>query len=204
MRPVHRPAPTTLALLLCACAHAPATPAHPAAASVPTLPADSAAAYFPLAVGNQWTWLDRSPTTPAGTAPRRTVRILSRDAEGYFVDSDKGALKASGACVQDRLRRLLCAPFTVGRTWASVVSVTSTEHYEIAAVGETTRVPAGTFDACVRVRARNRAGPETESLLEITYAPGVGPVRIETFAVSKGVAAPQVRAELESYRVEGK
>jgi hypothetical protein len=52
------------------------------------------------------------------------------------------------------------------------------------------------------VRAHNRAGPEADHLLEITYAPGVGPVRIETFAVVKGTVTPQVRAELLSYRLK--
>jgi hypothetical protein len=199
MRPVQRTVRLLAALALGGCAGAPAQPARPAA-----LVADDAAAYFPLAVGNQWTWLDRSPSLPRGEERRRTVRILSRDAEGYFRDDDKGALKVVGPCVQDRLRRILCAPFTVGRTWSSVVSVSSTEHYEIAGAGESVRVPAGTFDACVRVRARTRAGPDAETVLEITYAPGVGPVRIETFAVVAGVTSPQVRAALESFRLEGR
>jgi hypothetical protein len=184
-----------LAALLGACSHAPAPAARPAAAQ-------DAAGYFPLAVGNEWTYLDRSPQV-AGDAPRqRTVRILSRNAEGYYLDSEKGELRSVPPCVQDRVRRLLCAPFDVGATWSSVVSVTSTEHYRIAGVGETVATPAGTFAGCVRVRASNRAAEDVENVLEITYAPGVGPVRIETFAVVKGKAVPQVRAELASYRLE--
>ena len=35
-------------------------------------------------------------------------------------------------------------------------------------------------------------------------APGVGPVRIETYAVVDGKVTPQVRALLVSYRIEGK
>jgi hypothetical protein len=85
-----------------------------------------------------------------------------------------------------------------------VVSVSSTERYEIAAVGETVATPAGKFAGCVRVRAHNRAGRGADHVLEITYAPGVGPVRIETFAVVSGAASPQVRAVLERYRVEGR
>jgi hypothetical protein len=201
MRPVPRPVPLLLAALAAAgCAGASAGAGAPPAARAP----DDAAAYFPLAVGNEWRWLDRSPSLPAGEARRRTVRILSRDPEGYYLDSDRGALKVSGPCVQDRLRRILCAPFVPGRAWASVVSVTSTERYEIAGVGERVRVPAGDFDACVRVRARTRAAADAESVLEITYAPGVGPIRIETFAVVGGASSPQVRAELESYRLEGR
>jgi len=182
-----------LAVALAACAHSPAAP--------PVAP-ENPAAYFPLAVGNEWTYLDRSPQLPPGAVKRRTVRILSRDADGYFLDSDRGALRAAHGCLEDRMRRILCAPFDLGRRWSSVVSVTSTEHYEIAAVGETVRVPAGTFDGCVRVRSRNRAGPDAETVLEISYAPGVGPVRIRTDAVVGGTSTPQVRAELESYRLE--
>jgi hypothetical protein len=53
------------------------------------------------------------------------------------------------------------------------------------------------------VRARNRAGADAEVVLETTYAPGVGPVRIETFAEVGGKRIPQVRAELAAYRIEG-
>jgi hypothetical protein len=192
---------TTPVLLLFAlvaggCAHA------PKAASRASAPAD----WFPLAVGNEWVYADRSPQlSPKDQAARqRTVRILSRDADGYYLDNEKGALRADPDCIHDRLRRLLCAPFEPGHAWSSVVSVGSTERYEIVAVGERVQTPAGAFDGCLRVRAHTRAGSEAEAVLEITYAPRVGPVRIETFAVVKNVVTPQVRAELKSYRVEGK
>jgi hypothetical protein len=187
--------PRTIALagLALACAHAPAALPRQA------VPAD----YFPLAVGNEWVFVDESPSLPAASRGKtRTVRIVSRDADGYFVDSERGALRADADCLHDRDRRLLCAPIEAGRTWSSVVSVSSTERYEIAAVGERVETPAGRFDRCVRVRATNRAGPGAQMVLETTYAPGVGPVRIETFAVVGATASPQVRAVLSSYRVE--
>jgi hypothetical protein len=86
----------------------------------------------------------------------------------------------------------------------AVVSVSSTERYEIAAVGERVRTPAGTFDGCIRVRARNRAGPGAEQVLETTYAPGVGVIRIETWVVIGGKSSLQVRAELKSHRLGGR
>jgi len=192
--PMHR---STLALvgLALACAHGPAAPSRQ------VTPAD----YYPLAIGNQWVFVDESPSLPAASRGRtRTVRIVSRDAAGYFVDTERGALRADADCLHDRDRRLLCAPIEVGRTWSSVVSVSSTERYEIAAVGETVVTPAGRFDRCVRVRATNRAGAGAQIVLETTYAPGVGPVRIETFAVVGAAASPQVRAVLASYRLEGR
>jgi len=192
MPPVIAPRQVVLFLALAACARA---PAPPAAAPVAARPAD----YFPLAVGNTWTFLDSSPQQKAPV--RRTVRIVRRDADGYFVDDQRGALRADPDCLHDRARRLLCRPIEPGASWSSVVSVSATERYEIAGVNELVAVPAGTFRGCVRVRSQLHAG-KVEQVAELTYAPGVGPVRLETFAVVNGVAAPQVRGELESYRLQ--
>jgi hypothetical protein len=187
------------ALLLCAalagCAHS-----APEAAARPAPPPDPTS-YFPLAIGNEWTWVDRSPQVGAGAPKQRTVRIVSRDAEGFYLDDARGALKAAHGCIQDRVRRILCMPLEVDRSWTSIVSETSTERYQIAATGLRVVVPAGTFDGCVLVRGRNRAGPDAEVILETTYAPGVGPVRIETFAQLDGRKVPQVTAELASHRI---
>ena len=185
-----------LATAVLACARAPAAPAASAAAS-PGAPAD----YFPLAVGNAWTYLDRS--SPGAAPVQRSVRVVERDREGYFIDDQRGALRADGDCLHDRTRRLLCQPLRRGHSWSSVVSAAAVERYEIAGVGETVVVPAGTFQGCVRVRSQLRSGG-VEQVAELTYAPGVGLVRLETFAVLEGVARPQVRGELESYRVGGK
>ena len=185
-----------LATALFACARAPAAPSA-SGAPAPGAPAD----YFPLAVGNAWTYLDRS--SPGAAPVRRSVRVVERDREGYFVDDQRGALRADGDCLHDRTRRLLCQPLRRGHSWSSVVSAAAVERYEIAGVGETVAVPAGTFQGCVRVRSQLRSGG-VEQVAELTYAPGVGLVRLETFAVVEGVARPQVRGELESYRVGGK
>jgi len=201
MRPTMRNAPLLLALAVATaiagsgCAHAP---------SSPTAAAPGPATYFPLAVGNEWTWEDQSPQLPPERrGALRTVRIVERTADGFFRDTERGELKAGLDCVRDRVRQLLCAPLAAGTTWKSVLSVSSTEKYEIAAVGERVTTPAGTFSGCVRVRAINRAAVGAELVNEITYAPGVGPVRIETFVVKDGAAAPQLRALLRSYRVGG-
>jgi hypothetical protein len=178
---------------LAACAHAPAPP--PAARPVAATPAE----YFPLAVGNTWTFLDRSPQQKEPM--RRTVRIVRRASDGYFVDDQRGELRADADCLHDRARRLLCRPIEPGASWSSVVSVSATERYEIAGVDELVTVPAGTFRGCVRVRSQLRGG-KVEQVAELTYAPGVGPVRLETFAIVNGVVSPQVRGELESYRLQ--
>jgi len=208
MRPSMRPSPPrslapafllapALALLAAGCAHAPAS-----------APGRAAADFFPLAVGNEWSWEDQSPSNAAASRgeprPVRTVRVLERTADGYFRDSQRGELRVAAGCVQDRVRQLLCGPVVAGRSWRSVVSVSSTERYEIAAVDEVVETPAGTFRGCVRVRAVNRAASGTDLVNEISYAPGVGPVRIETFAVVGGQSALQFRALLRGYRVEAR
>lgn len=189
--------PLSLALAASlACAHAPGAPA----AAAPRAPAD----FFPLAVGNTWVYADESPAAAAPERAPRTVRILERTADGYFRDDARGELRVDGGCLHDRVRRLLCGPVAVGTAWSSVVSVSSTERYEIASVDEQVETPAGRFAGCVKVRAHNRAGPDTDHVLEITYAPGVGPVRIETFVVAAGAVSPQVRAVLQSFQLGGK
>ncbi len=185
-------APVLVLLLVAACAGAEA-PRRSAPARPPG-PAD----FFPLAVGNTWTYLDRSPQQSA--ASHHTVRIVRREAGGYFADDQRGALRVEGECLQDRVRRLLCAPLRPGHGWTSIVSPSVTEHYRIVAVEETVTVPAGTFAGCVRVRSQARVGGG-EQIAELTYAPGVGLVRLETFAVREGPPAPQVHGELESYRL---
>jgi hypothetical protein len=172
----------------------------PVARSSAAPPTAGAGDYFPLAVGNEWVWDDVSPQLPpGGRQGARTVRIVGRTADGFFRDSERTELRADGECVRDRMRRLLCGPLAVGTAWKSVVSVSSTERYEIVGVGERVDVPAGRYDGCVRVRAHNRAGASTEHVMEMTYAPGVGPVRLETWALVDGVAAPQIRAVLRQF-----
>src|SRR5512138_3253759 len=157
------------AALSAACAGAPAAPARAAGVA----PGD----YFPLAIGNEWVYRDESPALPPERrGATRTVRILERTPDGYFRDNERGELRADRDCLHDRARRLLCAPMTPGQSWSSVVSVSSTERYEIAAVDEAVATPAGSFARCVKVRAHNRASASTDHVLEITYAPGVGPV----------------------------
>ncbi len=170
----------------------------------PVAPAGGPASFYPLAVGNEWVWDDVSPQLAGGgRKAARTVRITERTADGFFRDSERTELRADGECVRDRIRRLLCAPLAVGSSWTSVVSVSSTERYEIVGVGELVEVPAGRYEGCVRVRGHNRAGSSTEHVMEMTFAPGVGPVRLETWALVDGVAAPQVRAVLSAFRRAG-
>jgi hypothetical protein len=187
MRPLHLLLPLLAALAGCATSSRAAGPK--------SRPAD----YYPMAIGAEWTWEDQSPQLPGGKLAQRSVRILEKTRDGFFKDSAHGELRP-GACVEDRFRSLLCGPIAVGTRWSSVLSPTSTEHYEIVSVDERVTTPAGRFEGCVKVRAVTRASADTEMINEITYAPGVGPVRIEVITVASGKAVPQFRAVLRAWR----
>src|SRR5512146_2254042 len=151
--------------LLAACAGAPAAPSKPVAAG------GGAADYFPLAVGNEWIWDDVSPQLPAGgRKSARTVRIVERTSDGYFRDNERTELRADGECVRDRLRRLLCAPVQAGASWRSVVSVSSTERYEIVGVGEH-GTPTASSDSGQRSRTSKISGTRLTRLIHQPESP---------------------------------
>jgi hypothetical protein len=161
-----------------------------------TPPPDVVASYYPLAVGNQWTYLVN------GRADRPVdVRVL-REEDGYFVDSQEGRLKVDSFGIRDPKRYLLRGPIEVGRSWNNVVSVSSTERYQIVQAGVPCEAPAGSFQNCVRVEARNRVDQGTTIVGSWTYAPGVGMVRMELVAERNGQRVPQTWLELKSYRVQ--
>lgn len=183
--PAVRYFPLLPALGALACAHAPL----PAQKNLG--PAD----YCPLAVGNAWTYTSGEKD--------RTIKILSRSADGYFKDTDNAELRADPDCVHDRQRRLLCAPFSAGKGWVSVVSVSSTERYEIANADAMVSTPAGVFQHCVKVVAHNRSSADVDLVAEWSWAPGVGLVQFESYALVKGDMRPSVKFQLKSYHLAG-
>ena len=113
---------------LLGCAHEAAAPPAAPADPTPVKPgkiADSAR-YFPLAVGNHWTYA----ATYLGERSTRQVEVVSfRD--GDYVDRDGRAMRVDREGVRDQVRYLLHEPLSVGATWTSVVAPGSAEHYKI-------------------------------------------------------------------------
>lgn len=159
-------------------------------------PAEPLSAYYPLAVGNRWTYRlnGRSDKTV-------DVEVLKEE-DGYFHDSQGGQLAVDGFGVRDRKRYLLRGPLTEGQGWTNVVSVSSTERYRILQAGVPCEAPAGSFHPCVRVEARNRVDANTTLVNALTFAEGVGLVRVDVSAEkSNGERVPQTRLELVSYQL---
>lgn len=169
----------------------------------PAAPAD----YFPLAVGNRWTY-ESSEGTEA--APALETWEVTRQEETNFVlqvkqpyvtterieeliaASTDGVSSLSRTAEDHQTQEtasqfFLKSPLTPGATWKN-----GTGRYAITAIDETVMVPAGTFTNCVEVTRWSTAGTATVISL---YAPGVGMVqREERFQIIGGIGgfdAPQ-------------
>ena len=152
--------------------------------------------YHPLAVGNRWTYAG----TVMGQPVEKTVTITQKRGD-YFADDAGALLKIDSQGLRDLSRYLLKEPIERGKTWTAVVSLSSTERFEITEVGATAQTPAGTFNDCVRVRASSPMGPERMLAAEWTFAPNVGIVSIRTSAAVGGREIPQTALELKSYEL---
>jgi len=195
-----------LAAGLLGCAHSSPTPeaAAPATPAPGRLP--ESARYFPLAVGNRWTY----EATYLGEKSTRPVEIVAfRD--GSYVDNSvnpdgsKGReLRIDREGVRDQVRYLLHEPLTAGATWTSVIAPGSSEHYKILSVHTPCQVPAGRFPDCIEVESRTLADPKTpgRSLVNrVTFASGVGIVQVRASLEEGSRVSPTAELRLTAYEV---
>lgn len=150
--------------------------------------------YYPLAVGNRWTY----DATFLGQK-REAVVEITREENGFFRDTQGGELAIDGFGVRDQKRYLLRDPLEPGKEWTNVVSVSSVEHYKVIEAGASCEVPAGRYEACVRIEGRNRVDEKTTLVNEMTFAPGVGLVRIAVTAEIGDKKVPQSQLVLRSF-----
>ncbi|RYZ33313.1 MAG: hypothetical protein EOO71_42275 [Myxococcaceae bacterium] len=156
---------------------------------------ESVAEYYPLAVGNQWTYrLDKRDDKPV------TVEIV-KEQDGYFLDNQGGQLTVDAYGLRDPKRYLLRGPLEAGRGWNNVVSVSSTERYQLVQVGFACQSPAGSFPNCLSVEGRNRVDAKTTLVNTMTFAAGVGLVRVDVATEQDGKRVPQTELELVSFKV---
>jgi hypothetical protein len=127
---------------------------------------------------------------------------IVKEEGGFFLDSQGGQLTADSFGIRDQKRYLLRAPLETGRSWTNVVSVSSTERYQILRADGPCESPAGVFQGCVQVEARNRVDADTTLVNTFTFAPRVGLVRIQVDAERGGRRIPQTWLELTSYQLK--
>lgn len=153
--------------------------------------------YLPLAVGNTWTY-DRRFLGEQGVDKVEIVK----EQDGYFVDNRGNALAVDAFGVRDAKRYLLRHPIEAGRSWTTVVSASSMERYQILDAGFDCQVPAGHFQDCVRVEARNRIDREKTMINEITFAPRVGMVQLDFFVETGSQRIPQGQLLLTAWSLK--
>jgi hypothetical protein len=156
----------------------------------------SPAAFFPLAVGNEWTYA----VSTGGATQQETIRIVGRDGV-WFLDDQRGRLRIEQDGVRDRDRYLLRAPIQQGSSWTSVDNLV-VQKFEIASVEATLATPAGRFEHCVVVRNDQPLPNGARFVTEWTYAPNVGLVALRTFTTAQGKERTQTSLTLVAYRLE--
>jgi hypothetical protein len=184
---------------LLGCAHEAAPPPAPAAPTSAQAGPPESARYFPLAVGNHWTY---EANYLGERSTRRVELIAFRD--GSYVDRDGRALRVDREGIRDQVRYLLHEPLTAGATWTSVVAPGSAEHYRVVSVHEPCEAPAGKFKDCIEVESRTMADPTHPGRLlvnRVTFAAGVGIVRVRTALEEGQRTAPTAELQLTSFEV---
>jgi len=189
------------AILACACwalasckgAPARGTPAPTAAeAQAGTDPA----LYYPLAVGNSWTY----QITDGSGSHEDTVEIVGRDGP-WFIDDHRGRIRVDSEGVRDADRYLLHAPLTPSARWSAVENLV-VQRFEVAATDAKVETKAGTFSSCVVVRNEQPLPKKQGKLVtEWTYAPRVGLVQLLTQTVGPSGSRDQVRLELIAHHL---
>ncbi len=182
-------------LMLIAALALTACPAATSKTVQPSKPESSAADFYPLAVGTVWTY----EVKLLGETRPIEVTMLRKNADGFVEDSTGAQFLADSFGVRDQKRYLLRNPIAAGTRWTNVVSVSSIENYEIVGAEQPCDAPAGKWEGCVVVESRNRVQEGVTLVNEMTFAPGVGIVRLSTVLESNGKQIPQSTLALVKY-----
>jgi hypothetical protein len=176
-----------LCLCLAACKSAP-----PPAAPPP--PGSEAKVYYPLAVGNSWTY------AVTGSPEKATIEIVGRDGE-WFLDDHRGRLRYDSDGVRDADRYLLRTPVKAGARWSSVENLV-VQRFEIISDDTSIVTLGGTFTHCVVVRTVSTVKKDLTFVTEWTFAPRVGIAQIVTSTLdASGNSAEQTRLSLAAFHV---
>lgn len=155
----------------------------------------TAADFYPLAVGITWSY----EVKLLGETRQIEVSTLKKNDDGYVEDSTGAQFLSDSFGVRDQKRYLLRNPIAAGNKWTNVVSVSSVENYEILAVDQPCEAAGGQWQGCVVVESRNRVQEGVVLVNEMTFAPGVGIVRLSTVLESNGKQIPQSTLELMKF-----
>jgi hypothetical protein len=154
------------------------------------------ALYYPLAVGNSWTY----QVTDGSGAHEDTIQIVGRDGP-WFIDDHRGRIRVDGEGVRDADRYLLRSPLKPSARWSAVENLV-VQRFEVTTTDAKVETKAGGFANCVVVR-NEQPLPKNQGKLvtEWTYAPRVGLVQVLTQTVGPSGTRDQVRLELVGHHL---
>jgi hypothetical protein len=150
--------------------------------------------YYPLAVGNSWTY------SVTGSPEKAVIEIIGRDGE-WYLDDHRGRLRYEDGGVRDADRFLLRPPLKAGTHWTAVENLV-VNRFEITSADATVVTEAGTFTHCIIVRTSSTVKKDLTFVTEWTYAPNVGIAQIVTSTVDgRGKVDEQSRLSLTAVAV---
>ena len=135
--------------------------------------------YYPLAVGNAWSYR----VTPGPEEPQ-VLSIVQRNDDGFFVDNHGGVLAPRNDGLFDGKRFVLQEPLVVDHVWTALPKDEAQESYKIVATDAVVTVPAGTYEGVVVVDGEQpgrdpNTGKPGKLLVRWSYAKHVGMVKVE-------------------------
>lgn len=174
-----------LASILAALVVVPGATGCATTAAAPAPSAVRARDLVPLAIGNQWDYR----VSADGGGATSSVKIVDKDAQGFFIDSLGNRLAPRTDGLFDGDRFLVQEPIEEGHQWIAVPKdqPNVVERYRIASVSASVRVPAGSFEGCVEVEAE-QVVQQGVMKMTWTFAPGVGLIRISQRVAPTGAA----------------
>jgi len=154
---------------------------------------EDATRYYPLAVGNSWTYAFR------GSDRQETIKIIGQDGP-WFIDDHRGRLRYEKDGVRDADRYLLHTPLSLGAKWSAVENLV-VQHFEVVSMEASAVTHAGTFTNCAVVRNEQPLKQGGKFVTDWTYARKVGLVLLVTSTVDpQGRQQEQTRMQLVAYR----
>lgn len=144
-----------------------------------------APAFYPLQVGNRWTYDELAmgkvhntwqATISQQASPTRWVQDITLVQEGKTPRPARQVLEVRPRGIFDGTRYVLEEPVTLGKKWMTVLDVSTAERFEIVGVDEVVEVPAGRFTGCVRVRNTITDPGKVVQLTEPVFCRDVGMV----------------------------
>ena len=147
--------------------------------------------YYPLAVGNSWTYQEQR------SGKREIITIVGQDGP-WFLDDHGGRIRYESDGVRDADRYLLRTPIAMGAKWSAVDNLI-VQRFEVTSI----TAQAGRFMGCAIVRNEQPIQKGGKFITEWTYAPKVGLARVTTFTVGpSGKELQQTQLDLVDYRVQ--